>query len=92
MPRSGRLRDSGLRQGGVNTSLTALIPSASPEPRVRPFHPPIPKTRTGLTLRHKLMLLAAFEILVAGFTQAHLHPRYNGVTVEIPADPNHEIV
>ena len=55
-------------------------------------HPPIPKARTRLKLRHKLMLLAAFEILVAGFTQAHLHPKFNGVTVEIPANPDHEIV
>lgn len=92
MPRSQRLRDSGSRQEGVNTSLTAQTPSASPEPRVRPFHSPIPKARTGLKLRHKLMLLAAFEILVAGFTQAHFHPSYKGVTVEIPANPGHEIV
>lgn len=59
---------------------------------MRPSHPPIPKARTGLKLRHKLMLLAAFEILVAGFTQAHLHPKFNGITVEIPANPDHEIV
>ncbi|WP_375410197.1 hypothetical protein [uncultured Methylobacterium sp.] len=92
MPRTQRLRDSGDRLEGVNTSLTALTPSASPEPRVTHFHPPVPKPRTGLTLRHKLMLLAALEILVAGFTQAQMKPYRAGITVEIPALPDHVIV
>jgi hypothetical protein len=45
-----------------------------------------------MPLRHKLMLLAAFEILVAGLTQALLHPNRPGVAVEIPAHPHHAIV
>jgi hypothetical protein len=45
-----------------------------------------------MKLLHKLLLLAALEILVVGFTQAHLHPNRTGVTVEIPAYPGHVIV
>jgi hypothetical protein len=45
-----------------------------------------------MPLRHKLMLLAAFEIVVAGLTQALLHPHRPGVTVEIPVQPGHVIV
>lgn len=45
-----------------------------------------------MKLWHKLLLLAAFEILVVGFTQAHLHPIRPGVTVEVPIHPGHVIV
>ncbi|MBX9931159.1 MAG: hypothetical protein K2Y56_06425 [Methylobacterium sp.] len=48
--------------------------------------------RRALTRRQKLMLLAAFEIMVAGFTQATIHPYRPGVAVEIPVIPGHVIV
>lgn len=57
-----------------------------------PFHTSTPKAGAGLKLRHKLMLFAAFEILVAGFTQAQMKPYRTGITVEIPALPDHVIV
>jgi hypothetical protein len=48
--------------------------------------------RRPLTRRQKLMLLVAFEIMVAGFTQANNHPYRPGVAVEIPVNPGHAIV
>ncbi|HEX8417712.1 MAG TPA: hypothetical protein VF641_08910 [Methylobacterium sp.] len=45
-----------------------------------------------MPFRHKLLLLAAFEIVVAGFAQARMHPYRPGITVELPAHPDHVIV
>ena len=42
--------------------------------------------------RHKLMLLAAFELLVFGFAQAGHHPvRPAGILIETTMTPNHVI-
>ncbi|WP_082494686.1 MULTISPECIES: hypothetical protein [unclassified Methylobacterium] len=59
---------------------------------MRPSHAVAPRPRRPLRLRHKLMLLVAFEILVAGFTQAGMKPYRPGVAVELPGNPDHEIV
>lgn len=40
---------------------------------------------------HKLMLLLAFEILVFGFTQAHLGRPSRGISVETTVTPNHVV-
>lgn len=47
--------------------------------------------RGRMPFRHKALLLAAFEILVVGFTQAELHPQRRGIVVEIPAHPDHRV-
>lgn len=42
--------------------------------------------------RHKLMLLAAFEILVFGLAQAEFHPvRPAGILIETTVTPNHVV-
>lgn len=51
-----------------------------------------PPIRRGMPFRHKLLLLAAFEIVVAGFAQARMHPYRPGITVELPTHPGHVIV
>lgn len=51
-----------------------------------------PRLRRPMPLRHKIMLFVAFEILVAGFTQAEIYPYRPGVSVELPAHPDHVIV
>lgn len=58
----------------------------------RIHHAPVRPARRAIPLRHKLMLLAAFEILVVGFTQAGMKPYRPGVTVEVPAHAGHVIV
>ncbi|WP_238277097.1 MULTISPECIES: hypothetical protein [Methylobacterium] len=57
------------------------MPAADP---ARSMPRPMPR-------RHKLMLLAAFELLVIGFCQASEHPNRRGVAVELPANPRHVV-
>ncbi|AIQ88388.1 MULTISPECIES: hypothetical protein [Methylobacterium] len=42
--------------------------------------------------KHRWMLLLAFEILVAGFTQAMIQPvRQPGITIEMSVTPHHVV-
>ncbi|WP_375465092.1 hypothetical protein [uncultured Methylobacterium sp.] len=48
--------------------------------------------RPSMPRRHRLMLLAAFEILVFGFAQAEFHPvRPAGILIETTVTPNHVV-
>ncbi|MGU3666950.1 hypothetical protein ACLBX9_22410 [Methylobacterium sp. A49B] len=52
---------------------------------------PAPR-RHALTRKHCWMLLLAFEILVAGFTQSLVRPaRQAGISIEISVTPNHVV-
>ncbi|MGT2477819.1 hypothetical protein ACU4GR_00685 [Methylobacterium oryzae CBMB20] len=48
--------------------------------------------RRAMPRKHRWMLLLAFEILVAGFTQAMIQPvRQPGITIEMSVTPHHVV-
>ncbi|GEP05933.1 hypothetical protein [Methylobacterium oxalidis] len=87
MPRRNpllRLVASG-RRGRVPAASLVPVGRAEAEPR------PEPGASRGLTRRHKLMLLLAFETLVFGFAQAERNPMRRGIVIEISVTPNHVV-
>ena len=63
--------------------MTAIGSTVSPGPRA---------AKPAMPRRHKLMLLAAFEILVFGAAQAEYHPiRPKGILIETTVTPNHVV-
>ncbi|GJE16464.1 hypothetical protein [Methylobacterium marchantiae] len=49
-------------------------------------------TGGGMPLRHKLMLVLAFEIMALGFRQAEMRRQDKGIVVEAPAHAGNAIV
>ena len=47
--------------------------------------------RKKLPRKHRLMLLAAFEVLVFGFAQAGDHPPRRGILIEMSVRPGHVV-
>ncbi|WP_430913526.1 hypothetical protein [Methylobacterium sp. sgz302541] len=52
--------------------------------------PSVP-ARKNLPRKHRLMLLAAFEILVVGFAQAKYPPWKPAILIEMSVTPNHVV-
>lgn len=50
-----------------------------------------PVRRRRMPRRHRLMLLAAFEVLVFGFAQANDHPQRRGILIEMSVRPGHVV-
>lgn len=50
-----------------------------------------PRLRRPLPRKHKLMLLAAFEIVVVGFAQAPAYRPPRGILIEMSVTPNHVV-